>query len=125
MKEDVGVWIDHRKAVVVHVSGEEVNIESIVSGTEKHVRFSGQGAEDHREHRFSNHLKEYYEKVIRLLQDAGSILIMGPGEAKVELSVRLKGDNLGDHIEGIEAEDKMTDGQIVAKVREHFHTAKK
>ena len=54
------------------------------------------------------------------MRDAEEILILGPGEAKGELKKRLARENLGGRIVGIEAADKMTDPQIVAKVREHF-----
>jgi len=58
--------------------------------------------------------------VISYIRDAESILIFGPGEAKGELEKRLAAQGLGKRIVGIETTDKMTDGQIAAKVREHF-----
>jgi hypothetical protein len=57
---------------------------------------------------------------IACIRDAESILIFGPGEAKVELKERLEGSNLGGRVVGIETAEKMTDRQIAAKVRQHF-----
>jgi hypothetical protein len=37
MKKDIGLWIDHRKAVVVIVSGKEEEAKEITSHMEKHV----------------------------------------------------------------------------------------
>ena len=54
------------------------------------------------------------------IRDAESILIFGPGEAKDELKERLERNNLSDRVVGIETVDKMTDVQIVAKIRQHF-----
>jgi hypothetical protein len=68
----------------------------------------------------TGHLNSYYDEVISCIRDAESILIFGPGEAKGELKKRLEKDNLGGCIVGIETSDKMTDPQIVAKVRAHF-----
>ena len=126
MKREIGLWVDHRKAVIVIVTdkGEETKI--IESNMEKHVRFSGGTsepgqAEDVRDRQFNNHLNIYYDDVIAFIGDAKSILIFGPGEAKVELENRLKNEGLGEHILGIETVDKMTDHQIAAKVRDHFH----
>ncbi len=116
----MGVWIDHRKAVVVNVNGESDEIHSIVSGVEKHVRYAGGKPEDQLEHRFTNHLNEFYASIIALLHDAESILLLGPGEAKVEFKTRLEANALGDRVDGIETVDKMTDRQIAAKVRKHF-----
>src|SRR5512140_2616177 len=62
----VGVWIDHRKAVIVSLIGEEAETTKIISGMEKHVRFSGgardSSAEDQRDRRFTGHLHKYYDK---------------------------------------------------------------
>jgi hypothetical protein len=120
MKRNAGVWIDHKKAVIVHMTDDVEEIHSIVSDMEKHVRYSGGEPEDQQEHRFTNHLKEYYAIVISFLHDADSILILGPGEAKVEFKTRLESEALGGRVVGIETVDKMTDRQIAARVREHF-----
>jgi hypothetical protein len=132
MKKEVGLWIDHRKAVIVTVENEVELTREIKSNMEKHVRFSsgtrskssnnsqGSTAEDMRDRQFGDHLSKYYEEIISLIRGADSILIFGPGEAKVELENRLKREELGERIVGIETVDKMTDHQIAAKVRNHF-----
>jgi hypothetical protein len=91
---------------------------------EKHARYSGAAqedvAEDQRDKRFSGHLNQYYDQVITRIRDAESILILGPGEAKVELEKRLEGEGLSGRIVGVETVDKMTDRQIAARVRHRF-----
>ena len=50
-----------------------------------------------------------------------ALLIFGPGEAKLQLKERLsRSKALSEHIVGIETTDKLTDPQIVAKVKEHY-----
>jgi hypothetical protein len=126
MRRQVGLWIDHRKTVIVSVTdkGEETSV--IRSDMEKHVRYSGSpqedSAEDQRDKRFTGHLNKYYDDVISRIRDAESILIIGPGEAKGELEQRLKNEGFGGRVVGIETVDKMTDRQIAAKVREYFPT---
>ena len=132
MKREAGLWIDHRQAVIVTFLGQEVAIKRIVSNMEKHVRYSGSShpkdeteshndaAEDIRDRRFDDHLSTYYDEVIAGLRDADSILILGPGAAKVELQKRLENQEPGGRVVGIEAADKMTDGQIAAQIRLHF-----
>ena len=124
MKREVGLWIDHRKTVIVMVSGETEEIEQIESNMEPHVRYSGRAmefsAEDQRDRQFSEHLRKYYDEVISRVRGAESILILGPGEAKGELAKRLQSQGLGEHIAGVETVDKMTDRQIAARVRQHF-----
>ena len=129
MKKEVGIWIDHRKAVIVSVTdkGEETSL--IRSGMEKHVRYSGaaqeDSAEDQRDTRFTGHLNKYYDHVISCIRDAESILIFGPGEAKGEIEKRLENEALGGRVVGVETVDKMTDRQIAARVRQQFSKRKR
>jgi len=125
MKSEIGLWIDHRKAVIVIVTDEGEETKQITSNMEKHVRFSSGSsedgsAEDVRDRQFGNRLNNYYDNVIAYLRDAESIQIFGPGEAKGELEKRLESEGLKGRIVGIETVDKMTDRQIAAKVRQRF-----
>lgn len=126
MTKQAGLWIDHRKAVIVLVTDAGEEMKKIISGVEKDVRFkSGDGSEhgsteDMRDRQFQNHLNAYYAEVIGVVRDADSIQIFGPGEAKGELEKRLESAGLKEHVLAIETVDKMTDRQISAKVRERF-----
>jgi hypothetical protein len=124
MKRNVGLWIDHRKAVIVRLTVKAEKTSRIISHLEKHVRFSGRqretSAEDQRDKRFTGHLHKYYDNVVSDIRNADSILILGPGEAKVELKTRLESEALGGRIAGIETVDKITDRQLAAKVRSYF-----
>ena len=124
MKRKVGLWIDHRKAVIISLTGDQEEINSIKSNMEKHVRFSGEAQaeteEDIRDRKFMNNLNKYYDEVIASIRDADSILIIGPGEAKVEFKKRLDSEAQISRVVGLETVDKMTEPQIAAKVREHY-----
>lgn len=132
MKEKAGVWIDHRKALVVTVTSTGEHSVVIVSGVEKHPERSGDSplkgsyesaqvpADDSRERALTHELSTYYDTVIAAIQNAESIIIFGPGEAKGELHKRLVRHNLGGRVAAVETEDKMTDRQVAAKVREYF-----
>ena len=124
MKEEVGLWIDHGKTVIVMVSGGAVEITQMASNVEKHVRYSGAAQEgppeDQVDRRFTDHLSKYYDEVISHIRDAESILILGPGEAKGQFVKRLEHEGLGERIVGVETVDKMTDRQIAARVRKQF-----
>ena len=60
MKSNVGLWIDHRKAVIASLAGKVEKTRRIVSDMEKHVRFSAgaqeASAENQRDRRFAGHL---------------------------------------------------------------------
>jgi hypothetical protein len=126
MNKQAGLWIDHRKAIIVLITDEGEEVKKIASGMEKDVRFTGGNgsedgsSEDVRDRQFENHLNSYYDQVIAVVRDAGSIQIFGPGEAKGELEKRIEHEGLKAHILAVETVDKMTDRQITAKVRERF-----
>ena len=133
MKRVVGLWIDHRKAVIVTIVGQGKEIIlTMKSHMEPHVRFAGGSrskaahqslevtAEDQRDRRFADHLSTYYDEVISHIREADAILVFGPGEAKGELEKRLGSKGLGGRVVGVETVDKMTGRQIAAKVRERF-----
>jgi len=125
MKKGIGLWIDHRKAVVVIISDEGEEVKEITSNMEKHVRFSSSKSEDSssedvRDRQFGNQLNSYYDEVIAVIRDGDFIQIFGPGEAKGELEKRFESKELGGRIVSVETVDKMTDRQIAAKVRERF-----
>jgi hypothetical protein len=128
MKKQAGLWIDHRKAVIVIITEAGEEIKEITSNMEKHIRFTGGTAsedgstEDVRDRQFGNHLNSYFDAVIAWIRDVETIQIFGPGEAKGELEKRLKEKGFRGHIIAVETMDKMTDHQISAKVRGHFQT---
>ena len=132
MKTTKGLWIDHRKAVIVAVTDKEEEVKEIRSQVEKQPgRFEGARsttpyeaqqvpADDSQERDHTGHLDKYYEEVISHLRDAEVILIFGPGEAKGELIKRIEREKLSGRIAGVDTADKMTDIQIAAKVRTYF-----
>ncbi|MDP3185793.1 MAG: hypothetical protein Q8M58_11010 [Anaerolineales bacterium] len=134
MKKEIGLWIDHREAIIVILTDGGEEIKHITSNNGKHIRYSGSShsktpeglkevtSEDQRDRKFGNQLNKYYDEVIAAIRDAESIQIFGPGEAKGELEKRIEHEGLKAHILAIETVDKMTDRQISAKVREHFLT---
>ena len=132
MKSKVGLWIDHRQAVVVTVTDEGEEMTLTVSGVEKQPRRAGnspfigrhesrQAQPDNRRKRsFDGHLNRYYDAVIASIGDATSVLVFGPGMAKGELGKRLAKRKCGVRIAAFETADKMTNRQIAAKVRQGF-----
>jgi len=132
MRTKVGLWIDHRKAIVVTVTDKGEETRLFISAVEKHLQRSGDSplkgryesqkvpADDSRQKTLTGQLNIYYAAVMACIGDAESILIFGPGEAKGELKKRLVRNNLGGRIAEVETVDRMTGPQIASKVRKHF-----
>ena len=133
MSEKIGLWIDHRKATMVHLNADGERVETIDSDIEKHVHEHGGtrgntayspehgGAGNQEDRRYQQHLNEYYDSVVDRVKDAESIFVIGPGEAKLEFEKRLKRNKaLAERLADVITVDKMTVPQIVAKVREYY-----
>jgi hypothetical protein len=124
VKKAVGLWIDHKKAVIFSLADGGAVIKRISSELNTKVRVPGgvqkEPVTSSEDNRLTGHLNNYYDEVLSYIRDAESILIFGPGEAKLELKKRLEKMKLHGNIVGIETVDKMTDNQIVTKVRHRF-----
>jgi hypothetical protein len=129
---NVGIWIDHRRAVIIELTGDGESIKTIQSNVEKHPERGGDSplkgsyearqvpADDSRQRGLTGELNRYYDTVIQALPDHDGILLFGPGEAKGEFHTRLSKIKPRAQVSAVETEDKMTEPQMVAKVRAHF-----
>lgn len=137
MKTIVGLWVDHRKAIIVTVSNKGEKTEEIVSNVEKQLgRTDGKRsttsfesqlvqADDRQQRGFTKHLKSYYQDILSHINNAQEVLIFGPGEAKGELKKLMQQENRHEMIVTLESVDKMTDRQIAAKVRKYSENSNK
>jgi len=133
MKMNAGLWIDHRKAVIMILTPRGEETLEIRSNVEKHPgRTAGSRstepyeaqlvqADTSRERKLTGQLDQYYAEVMAALRGVEALLIFGPGEAKVELKNHLDQANLGEKFMAVETSDKMTGKQIAAKIRDYFH----
>jgi len=124
MNQKVGIWLDHKSAVIVSTSAGHVTSKTLESDVGAHPRYSGQegaGGEKKYEQRHGEQLDRYYDDIISQLGLPEAVLIFGPGEAKLELKERLsRSKALSGCTVDLETADKLTDPQIVAKVKDHF-----
>ncbi|UCB44457.1 MAG: hypothetical protein JSV25_09540 [Spirochaetota bacterium] len=133
MKRYAGVWVDHEKAFVVILYDGKDKLKLIKSNIAGHVRLSGgsrtkspygpQNVASERkvEEKRRHHLQDYYQEIIKNISTADKFLIIGPGDAKIELKKEMeKSKELTRKIVKVEPADKMTENQIRAKVKDYF-----
>ncbi|MDB6007260.1 MAG: hypothetical protein JWR15_4247 [Prosthecobacter sp.] len=135
MKTNIGLWIDHRRAVIVQKSsaGEEIHVilsdadrqPGRIHGERSTAAYEAQqvDADDVSERKFTAHLHRYYEEVVADVRHAEALLVFGPGEAKGQLVKELEKALPKTCVVTVETADKMTDRQIAAHVRDHFMEA--
>ena len=117
MKTITGIWIDHRKAVIASASASEETTQEILSNVEKKEGLLE--TEDHRQREYDGHIKQFYDRVIAAIPSSETLLIFGPGEAKGEFKKQIENSKHDMPVVMVEAADKMTTAQIMAKVRSH------
>jgi hypothetical protein len=130
MKKNTGIWIDHKEAILVSIEGDQTFVQHVESGAESHLKPSGgwkaggtsvaQAVSN--EHTADERRKQqhhaFYKKVIALLGDSSKIALFGPGEAKIELAKEIeKVSGLHKKITEVEPCDRMTENQLIAKVK--------
>ena len=128
-----GVWIDHREAIVVFLDTDSERPLHVVSHVVKHLSRGGDSPlkgsfearqvprDDRRQMALTGELNAYYDQVMAAVANLDALLILGPGEAKGEFKKRLDRHKLGARVAEVETADKMTEPQLVAKIREYFH----
>ena len=122
MKAIDGVWIDHDKAVVAVAREDDVRTRIVRSNVKPHPHWGGAqdgGGEKKYEERHAQELNRFYDEVIAQLDPQAGLHLFGPGEAKLELKKRLLHVARFAHAPvHVETSDRLTEAQIVAKVRE-------
>ncbi|MDH3520608.1 MAG: hypothetical protein OEM49_09145 [Myxococcales bacterium] len=132
----IGLWIDHRKAVLVTLDDGGVAIETLKSDVEPRVRTTGGSrsrtvyhaqevvSESQRDRRVQQQIRRYFDSVLDHLHGASAIFVMGPGEARGEFAQLLgSSTRYRDIPTQVAAADKLSDRQIAAKVKEYFGIA--
>jgi hypothetical protein len=126
MKKVTGLWIDNKKSVLFSLSDEGASIKRIPSEAKSEVRDAGgkqtKAVSEESGSPSNGHLSQYYDEVLSHIRDAESIFIFGPGDAKHEIKKRLEKVDLHGNIVGFETVEKMTDNQIITKIRRRFLT---
>jgi len=124
MKNEVGLWINYKHAVIVIVldDGQE-EIKEIAFNIDKNSSNALQMDDVSKEDRKKALIierKRYYDDVISYLRNTNAVLIMGPGKAKVELQKRLIIHGFDDQTVVVKAAKKMTEKQIIEDVHRYF-----
>jgi len=145
MSDHCGIWIDHRRAIIVMLENGNVTVQTLPSDVDLRPRRKGGSTgttasgrrrmpgggraagpqdampEDRIDRKHKAALEHFYRRVVSAAGGVGSVLLFGPGEAKTEMS-RVLDDSPGaaDRSVWVEPADKLTDRQIVARVRAFF-----
>jgi hypothetical protein len=123
-KKVVGVWMDHHHAFVIstpdqHAEGEYDVVKKIARHEHDSSNYKNEKVDLAKG---SQEQKKYFKAISDQINHAEAIYIFGPGTAQEEFKNTLGHDH---HYNGKEillgTSDKITDNQMIAQVRDHFH----
>jgi len=113
------IWIDHSEAHVIHFDAEASESDVIkTKSTHPHLHHkSGSTGAGH-----ARAADDYLRAVAEAVADAGEILVVGPGSAKLELvrHAERHDPQVAKTIVGVETVDHPTDRQLLAYARKYF-----
>jgi len=124
------VWIDHKEARVFHVQPEtpghvqpEPIDEATILSPQHLIHRHPKGLGEAKEH--PEDAARFFHEVVRSIESADAILVVGPSTAKLELLryVQRHDQKLQVKIVGIETVDHPTDREIVAYARKYFRAS--
>lgn len=128
MKKRIGVWVDRRRAVIVTVGQGDEQVQIVASPLE--TAGAAKGRSQHGQHDIvpdavqlnqeTVYLKKYYNEIVDQVKDADYLMLMGPGEARVELRNALEQRSLGYKILEVKPAEKMTDREAMLAVRDYY-----
>lgn len=140
MKNKTGIWIDHKRAVIVNFNEKsEEKFFRIDSGFDGREREDGEDRtkntaqmgthfisdEKGFENRKKEQLRKFYLEVILRISEDSEVYIFGPASAKDELAAKIRSyESLKIVIKKIETADRMTDKEVAAKARDFFYDKK-
>ncbi len=134
MHKRIGVWIDHSQAHLIALDNGSpprvVTIASEIEHKHKAMPRTGRVAPGHLsgspikryEQRREEEKRRFYCQIVKALNGAKEIMVMGPGIAKGELQKEINRDGrLKELICSVQtADNKMTNAQLIAKVKNAF-----
>ncbi len=137
MKREIGIWLNSTKAILVDINNGSKTVKTIESEIESRTRFPGEGKNYSRlgamqinpskklTNRKKHQLHHYFEEIINNIEDASDLFIFGPSKTKNLLEKELKKHHqFQDKSIETENSDKLTQKQLIAKVKDHFESMK-
>lgn len=133
--KNTGIWIDQHQAYLIKLSGEHSpDIEKHTSTMQSRLRTPGEEKPftrfeetpfDHQEkeqRHQHNEQRKYYQAVVNSIRDQNYVYIFGPGKAKQELNnaIEKEGPHFPCKVVALEAADKLTENQMLEKVKHYF-----
>lgn len=119
-KKNAGVWLDSQQATIIATTDQstgDYSIQEKIKAKENH----GGGSEHSMNNAKQSDNLKFFKSISAQLMSYDSLLIFGPGKLQEQFQNYLQQDGQFKNKQvNIDSADKLTDPQIVAKVRDFF-----
>ncbi|SDX50344.1 hypothetical protein SAMN05444411_10687 [Lutibacter oricola] len=133
MKQNLGIWIDTKHAVLIKLTEEGHSMKKIDSHIQLKMRIAGETKkfgrfgsqyltyEKNRQNRRKLQTHNFIRGLFKYIHKCDALVIFGPSKMKTELKRELDQNILlGQKIVGIHDSGQISDKQIVAWVKNYF-----
>ena len=124
MNAKLGIWIDHKRALIVSVAREHSAVTRLQSSVRAHRHYHGAqdgGGEKKYEARHEQAVAHFVDAVARHVERGDEVVILGPGESKGALVRRIRQiKSLKGVATTTAAAGKLTEAQLVATIRRRY-----
>jgi peptide subunit release factor 1 (eRF1) len=119
----VAIWIDHREAILATFVGNHIKAEGhISSDAGPHTHGGGWSQRRIEAHRYEM-LKHFYEEVVHHLGPVDEILILGPGQAKLELRKHIEHHKgLKGRVRALANAPHLTEAELITQAETLFNS---
>jgi stalled ribosome rescue protein Dom34 len=120
-KQYAGVWLDNEKAMIITNSNANEGGEYAILDKVKSKEVHGGGSEHSMNNAKQSDTLKYFKSLSGLLLNYDELLVFGPGQSQEQFQNFLKEDTQFNNKQiTIDSDERLTDPQMIAKVREFF-----
>ena len=120
-KQYAGVWLDNEKAMIITTGIESENSDYTITNKVKAKSPQGGGSEHSMNNAKHSDMLKYFKSISGLLLNYDELLVFGPGQSQEQFQNFLKEDLQFNNTQvTIESNERLTDPQMIAKVRDFF-----
>lgn len=133
MKNNIGIWIDTSKAIIVKLSNNNCTVKTVESNietrervageTKKFGRFAGQYItyEKNRQNKKMELTHLFLKNLTKEIQDAEALVLLGPANMKKLFAKEiLKNMQIANKLIEVQSSDSMTENQLVARIKKFY-----
>ena len=132
MKNQTGIWLDQKQAFIIQIDKEEASVQQldskiedfhVVGGARSKTPYGPMDVVSEKKslERNKHQMNNYFKEIRKVVKGSEELYLFGPADTKFKLREAIQNDNaLSCVVRKTDTADSMTEGQMVAQVREAF-----